>query len=163
LFEADQVSATEENVGFVTRYYLRRLAAARRRRHGNPRTPFVDAEGEVALLFLGMPLGGALSFAMTFSLHWLTPEEARDIPMPSKYILSGVILLFCYLFGRLWFDRKFKRYQDDPTPALQFDTERDRRIMARQKLFVLITAGIIMPWLGLVIGFWSWFRDHLFR
>ena len=157
------MSAQEENVGFVTRHFLRRLAIARRMKHDDPRTAFVDAKVEVILVFLVAPLVGVLSFAVAFSLHWFTPAEVKRIPLPSKYIQAVVLLSFCYIVGSLWLDRKFKRYRSDPTPCLQFDTERDRKIVEWQKLFAYIAGGGVMPLAGLVIGFWPRFHEHLFQ
>jgi hypothetical protein len=151
-----------DNPDFITRYFLRRLAIARRKRHINPLTPFNDAKVEVILIALAAPLVGMLSFFLVASLRWLTPAEAGRIPLPSKLTQAIVLWVLCYLVGSFWLNRKFRRYRDDPTLSLKFDTASDRQIVFWQKIMIFFMSGILMPMVGSLVAFWPWLRAHLF-
>jgi hypothetical protein len=60
------MNAQADNLGFVTRYFLRRLAIARRKEHRNPRTPFVEAKVEVIQIIIMFPIVGVASFVIVY-------------------------------------------------------------------------------------------------
>ena len=156
------MNAQADNLDFVTRYFLRRLAIARRKEHRNPRTPFVEAKVEVILIVIMFPIVGVASFVIMFGLHWFTPAEVARMPIPDKYMTVLVLWILSCLVGSFWLNRKFKRYLHDPTPCLDFDTEHDRKIVFWQRLIAYFTAGVLMPVLGGLIGFWPQLREYLF-
>lgn len=142
---------------FLTAYFLRRLAIARRNPlyNGNPGAAHWDALLEVILIAVTAPLFAIFSFLLILSLRWLTPSQAAMLPVPSKYVggIGGWIL--SVIIGRLLLGRKFKRFLNDPGAALEFDDERDRQVAEGQKIAVLVISGLLIPAIAFLIAFWG--------
>ena len=66
--------------GFITRYFLRRLAMARRERPGRDGSvAHTEAKVEAILLVIACPVIALMSIIVFGSFHWLTPADLRKV------------------------------------------------------------------------------------
>lgn len=154
----DQASASgNRHADFLTRYFLRRLAMARRKPlyKGDAGAAHWDALVEVIFIAVAAPLFAALSFILILSLRWLTPSQAASLPLPSKYAVAIGGWILCVIIGRLLLGRKFKAFLANPGAALMFDTEHDRQIANGMKTLVIAVSGFLVPALAFLIAFWD--------
>ena len=136
----------------ATRYFLRRLAIARRKKHASSSGPYQEALVEVILVVLGLPAVGVLSFVGLSSLTWWEVNVDKRWPWLSFRLMGIVLWVLALLVGHWWFGKRFSRYRLDPSVHLAFDTERDRHIIFWQKFAALVVCGLVMPWLGILVG-----------
>jgi hypothetical protein len=139
---------------FLTRYFLRRLAIARRKARfasAQYRTALVD----VICFAIAFPVLGLLSFGLVLSLRWMTPAQAAAHPIPSKYIIAGVVMALSFVVGHRLLGPKFEKYIDNPTACPRYDNDHDRRAAAFQKTAGFVISAIVMPWLAFMIAFWD--------
>lgn len=139
---------------FLTRYFLRRLAIARRKGRF-PSAQYRAALVDVICFAIAFPILGLLSFGLVLSLRWMTPAQAAAHPIPSKYIIAGIVMALSFVVGHRLLGPKFERYRDDPTACRGYDSEHDRRVGAFQKTAGFLICAIVMPWLGFMIAFWD--------
>jgi hypothetical protein len=69
-------------------------------------------------------------------------------------IADVVVALAVFIAGHVYFFLRFKAYRRDPTPSFDFDSERDRQIVARQKIAMMAlcaTAPILTSIVTLVL------------
>ena len=141
----------------MTRYFLRRLAIARRKPHVDISVPHSDALAEVMIVALTMPMCAILSFVVVITMStWKPIVDARWPWLSFRLVVLGCGFLV-YIVGQWWLRRRFKQYRDDPSHCLDFDTEQDRRIVFWQKFVVVIVCGAVVPFLGIAI------REFLMR
>jgi len=142
---------------FLTAYFLRRLAIARRKPlyKGDPGAAHWDALVEVIFIAVAAPFFGIISFLLILSLRWLTPSQAATLPIPSKYVgaIGGWIL--CVIIGRQLLGRRFKRFLHDQRAASDYDSDHDRWIAESQRIAALILCGLIAPAVAFLIAFWG--------
>lgn len=154
----NKVSVSSDRHGdFLTRYFLRRLAMARRKPlySGDSGAAHWDALVEVIFIAVAAPFFAAFSFLLILSVRWLTPSQAASLPIPSKYAAAIGGWIACVIVGRSLLSRKFKRFLTEPGAALLFDTERDRQIANGLKLAVIAISGFLVPAVGFLIAFWD--------
>jgi hypothetical protein len=142
---------------FLTKYFLRRLAIARRKPlyRGDSGAAHWDALVEVIFVAVAAPFFAVFSFFLIVSLRWLTRSQAASLPIPSKYVVAIGGWLLCVVIGRSLLGRKFKGYLTRPGAALMFDTERDQQIASGLKLAVIAVSGFLVPALAFLIAFWD--------
>jgi hypothetical protein len=151
-----------EHPDFLTKYFLRRLAIARReRRYNNRGAEHNEALFELLFFIVLLPVGGLATFAIILSLRWMPGGHAVSNSLPSLYFLGAALTIVCYLIGRRILSARYKRYLQEPVSFLGFNTERDRRIAHRQKALAILTFGVAMPGIAAVIVFWGWVVTHL--
>jgi hypothetical protein len=139
---------------FLTRYFLRRLAIARRKGRfasAQYRTALVD----VVCFAIAFPVLGLLSFGLILILTWMTPTQAAAHPIPSKYVIAGIVMACSFVAGHRLLGSKFERYRDDPSACRGYDSDHDRRVATFQKTAGFLICAIVMPWLGFMIAFWN--------
>ena len=141
-----------ETMDFITRYFLRRLAISRReQRHASQDASYKDALVEVILVVLGFPSVAILSFVGILTMQWWEPVISANWPWLS-FPLGALGLWFVVAtLGYRLLGRRFRQYRDDPTPCLDFASERDERIAFWVKVSVVTVCGLIIPWLGIAI------------
>lgn len=133
-----QDAVDREHVDFLTRYFLRRLAIARRTGRF-PSAQYRAALVDAICFAIALPILGLLSFGLVLSLRWMTPAQAAAHPIPSKYIIAGIVMALSFVAGHRLLRPKFQRYKDDPTACRGYDSEHDRRVAAFPK-----TAGFLI-------------------
>jgi len=136
----------------MTVYFLRRLAFARRKRGcTDPSIPHSEALVELGMVvFVAPTLAVLLLLTLATLKLWAHRIQLSEIPFKAS-VVAGVILLL--VFARHLLARRYKAYLDDPTPSLQFDTERDRRIVFWQKLVIVPLGCIVASWLGILVTY----------
>jgi hypothetical protein len=125
---------TNDEVDFITRYFLRKLAVSRRKyQHSlDPVMPFRDTKTEVILVFLALPAAAAIMLIAILALHWITQEQLAHVDIPSKFAIGAVLWGVCLFFGNKIFERRLAEYREDPSASNAFDTERDRLVLRCQ-------------------------------
>ena len=141
--------------GFITRYFLRRLAIARRKHKSDPTAAFNEAKVETILVFLGAPAIAILSAIVIGSLRWLTPAQAARYPLPPKFLIVIAIWVPCAVVGNWWLNRRFKKFKEDPSPCFEFASNQDQIWATSQKIAMLTICGIGIPMLAFVFAFWG--------
>lgn len=154
----------------MTRYFLRRLAAAQRERRGprgalgsrgtqKARTPlgssgdsgaYTRALSEAMSLFVLMP--GIALFSIGASIC-LTLQPVLLAAAHSGAPLAAVLLVTfaLVLLGHLALGWRLRRYRADPSAARAFDTDRDREIAFWQKLVLTALFGFAAPLCALAV------------
>ncbi len=151
-----------EHPDFLTKYFLRRLAIARReRRYNNRGAEHNEALFELLFFIVLLPVGGLATFAIILSLHWMNGAHEVSDSLPFLYFLGGGLTIVCYLIGRRILAGRYRRYLQEPVSFLGFSSERDRRIAHRQKAVAILAFGVAMPGIAAVIAFWGWVLAHL--
>jgi hypothetical protein len=141
----------------ITRYFLRRLAISKRElQHASKDASYRDALVEVILVVLGLPSVAALSFVGISTMQWWEPVISAKWPWLSFSVGALGLWFVAVIVGHQWLGRRFKQYRDDPTPCLEFASERDERVAFWVKFSVITVCGLIIPWLGIAV-------DHLVR
>ena len=143
----------EDGIDFVTRYFLRRLAKARRKKNASPWVFHWDALVATSMFFVGMPLLALFSCVGISSFYW-DPTFGTRWPEFSPKLTGVAITLSAIAVGGYFFGKKFNRYRTNPDACLAFDTERDRRIIFWQLLSVSAIAGLILPSATLGLTYW---------
>jgi hypothetical protein len=146
------VNSRSDNLDFITRYFLRRLAIARRNPNNNAGSAFFEAKLEVTLVVIALPLLGLVGFLLLGSLHWISPAEAARHPLPNKTVAVLTVWGLCTFAGNIWLNRRYARYATDPTLCQEFDSERDREIVGWQRFAVFVICAIVLPGLGLAFA-----------
>jgi hypothetical protein len=149
-----QISANSlEKPGFITRYFLRRLAMAHRESPSRKRSiQYTNALLETILAFVGMPLIGLASLVLIPSLRW-APNTLAKWSSISHFGLAIIFSIVSLVIGHLWFGHRFKKYRDDRSAYLQLSTDRDFKIASWQKTTVFLSCGIVLPLLAMYITF----------
>ena len=135
---------TDDRVGIVTRYFLRRLAKARRKKNASPWVFHWDALVATSMFFVGMPILALFSCVGISSFYW-DPTFGTRWPGFSPKLTSVAITLGAIAVGGYFFGKKFKRYRTNPDACLAFDTERDRQIIFWQLFWMSVMAGLVLP------------------
>jgi hypothetical protein len=136
----------------ITRYFLRRLAISRRKlQNASQNASYRDALLDVILVVLGLPGIALLSFVGISTRRWWEPIGSAKWPWLSFPVSALGIWAVAVIFGHLWLGRRFRQYRDDPTPCLEFASDKDRRIAFWAKLSVITVCGLIVPWLGIAV------------
>ena len=141
--------ALVDEMDVSTKYFLRRMAMARRKNVADDAITFRGALFEVALIFFLAPTAALLSTVGMIALNrsW-DPFVSLRWPWLSFKLTGIVIVLLALAFGHWWFRRKFRRYRHDRQSLLEFDTEQDRNAATELKIKVLVVCGLIVPWLA---------------
>jgi hypothetical protein len=155
------VAATDmskaKSTDFITRYFLRRLAVARRKA-GNkePSVAYSEAKVETIVVVLLMPAIAIISVVGLGSLRFFTPSQVAEAHLPSKVTFALILWILCAVVGNFWLDPRFKKYLSDPSACLGFDSDHDRRIAGQQKALTILICAVVLPALTLLITFWSY-------
>ena len=145
--------ALVHKTGRTTRYFLRRLAEARRRKNNaSDFVPYSNAVTDVSLTFVGLPVGALLSCLIILSLKWM-PDLARQWPLRSVRMACFIVAFVAFLAGHFYFLWRFRDFRRDPTPSLDFDSDFDREAMGRQKIsmILLCVMGLIITTVATLI------------
>jgi hypothetical protein len=137
----------------ITRYFLRRLAISRAKlRPASRNTGYAEALFEAILVVLGLPAVALLSFVGISTMRWWEPVVDARLPWLSFTVGALGLWALAVVFGHLWLGRRFRRFRDDPTPCLEFASDKDRRIAFWVKFSVITVCGLIIPWLGIAVN-----------
>jgi hypothetical protein len=135
--------------GFLSRYFLRRLAAARRNPNNSTLgVSYIQALGETVLVWVCLPAMSLFSFVVIASSKrsWLL--ERWYFYAPRAEIVGLVVLSMAV--GYTWGHSKFKVYYADPSPSKEFDSDEDRWIIFWQKFCAFFILGIGVPGIALL-------------
>lgn len=130
--------------GFVTRYFLRRLAQAQHDRRSRAPVAHTRALAEVIALFVLMPSIALFSIGcwVCLKVHpgWLSATGGRSP-------LAGVLLITfsLVLLGHLGLGHRLRAFRHHPQAARDFDSDQDRQIAFWQKLVVTAVCGFAAP------------------
>ena len=134
-------------VDVPTRYFLRRLAQARRSPYpATAARAYSSALSEVIASFVLMP--GIAVLCITARIGMSLPPEAyapslRAVP---PLVLATLLTILLVAAGHLWFIWHLRRFRGDHSRlAEHFDTEDDRQIVFWQKLILTVICGVIVP------------------
>lgn len=141
-------------LGWADRYFVRRFALARRMPTSSTATAFSNALFEVTLVAVALPCLAVYSCVLVTSLKW-APNLTRAHPNFSPKLVGLVIGFLAAGAGHAWFRRRFRRFLQPPDVWVDFDTERDRRIVFWQKLIILSICGAVIPVLAVIVTFSS--------
>jgi len=142
-----------EKPDFITRYFLRRLAMAHRESpNRKPSIQHINALVETILIFVGMPVVVLASLILIPSLRW-APQIFPKWTSFSQLGFAPMLWIFSVIIGHLWLGRKFKKYQDDRSAYLQFNSARDSKIASRQRTMVFCVCAIVLPLLAMYVTF----------
>jgi hypothetical protein len=145
-------TATDKH-DFVTRYFLRRLAMAHRESPSRkPSIQHTNALVETILVFVGMPVAAVASLILIPSLRW-APQILPKWTSVSQLGLALMLWILSVIVGHLWLGRKFKKYRNDRSAYLQFDSARDSKIASWQRTVVFFVCAIVLPLLAMYITF----------
>ena len=140
-------------MNLITRYFLRRLAISRReQQRASKDATYKDALVEVILVVLGLPGVAILSFVGISTMRWWDTVASARWPWLSPSVGALGLWFVAIIVGHQWLGRRFRQYRDDPTPCLEFASERDQRIAFWVKFSVVIVCGLIIPWLGIAVN-----------
>ncbi|HTV50246.1 MAG TPA: hypothetical protein VME21_03600 [Steroidobacteraceae bacterium] len=131
--------------GFATEYFLRQLAQARSRHpSGGAALAYSKALAEAIVLLVLMP--SIALFCVLACLATLLPRRLGVPALGSETLALAFLATFSLvLIGHLWLGMHLRCFREDPTAALRYDTERDRRIVFWQKLIVSGLCGGVVP------------------
>lgn len=146
---------------FLTRYFLRRLAAVQRERRrppaggppigssGIPRA-YSRALSDAAALFVLLPGIALFSIAASITLT-LQPTVLSAAPAGSPLVLVLLATFVLVLLGHVGLGLRLRRFRNDLGAARAYDTERDREIAFWQRLIVTALCGFAAPLCALAI------------
>lgn len=142
-----------DQLGWARRYFLRRLALARRGPKKSEAAMYSDALFELTLVAVLMPCIAVFSCLLITSLKW-APNFGHEHPDFSPKIAALVIGFLAYGIGYAWFRRSFAKLRTMADLWVDFDSEEDRRIAFWQKLMIVSVCGAVVPMLALAVTFW---------
>lgn len=140
-------------VGWMARYFLRRLALARRDPRNSATAAYSNALFELTLVVVLMPCLAIFSCVLIASVKW-APTFARAHPNFSPKVAGLVIGFLAFGAGNVWLRRRFRELQVMPSACAYFDTKEDRRVACWQKLVVVSVCGAVIPLLAIAVTFW---------
>jgi hypothetical protein len=121
------------------------MARSDERWSNKPRHAYRDALAELIFVAFVCPIFGLISFTGIFSLRWHW-DIGRFLPSRGYFFLIaggfGCVLLF---IGYRLFGSYYDKYLTDPSPSSQFNTARDRRIVAWQRFGMVASCGGLIP------------------
>ncbi len=142
------------NVGPVTRYFLRRYAQAKRDpNNANDSVPYYNAAIETSGIFVGIPTATLLGLVLIVSMRWPLVKPAQFHGFSPRLVIVALSFL-ALAIGHLLLAPRFKRFRLNPGICAEFDSERDRKIIFRQKAIALVVCGIVIPWIAIVLTLW---------
>src|ERR1700734_671575 len=115
----------DNQLSWVSRYFLRRLALARRDSKVSEGAAYSSARFEVTLVAVLAPCMAIFSCVLISSLKF-APDFGRAHPNFSPKAVAFVIAVLAGSIGSAWFGRRFRTLGRSGVWA-DFDTERDRR------------------------------------
>jgi hypothetical protein len=142
-----------EKPDWIARYFLRRLAMAHR--ESPNRKPWIqhnNALVETIIVFVGMPVIAVASLILIRCLRW-APQIFPKWTGFSQLRLSLVLWILSVIIGHIWLGRKFKKYRDDCSAYLQFNSARDSQSASWQRTVVFLVCAIVLPLLAMYITF----------
>lgn len=146
---------------FVTRYFLRRLAAVQRER-GRPRAgrppvapvriprAYSRALSDTMALFVLLPGIALFSIGASITLT-VQPLVLSAAPAGSPLILVLLATFVLVILGHLGLGLRLRRFRNDLGAARAYDTEHDREIVFWQRLIVMALCGFAAPLCALAI------------
>jgi hypothetical protein len=141
-----------EAVDLITRYFLRRLAIARRKMpQSSASASYTDALFDVILVVLGLPGVALLSFIGISTIRWWKPAMSSKWPWLSFPVGALGIWALAIIVGHVWLGRRFGKFRNDPTPCLEFASDKDRQIAFWVKFSVVTVCGLVIPWIAIAI------------
>ena len=134
----------------ATEYFLRHLAQARNsvrttaRQDARLALAHSKALAEAIVLFVLMP-----SIALFCVAACIGARLPSSLGLPAhglaRLLVAFAAVCALVVLGHLWFSQRLRRFRDDPSPALRYDSPRDRRIVFWQKLIVTSFCGGAVP------------------
>jgi hypothetical protein len=149
----DQLRTHGDELSWTDRYFLRRLALARRDRSASEAASYSSALFEVTLITVFAPCLAVFSSVVITSLRW-TPTFGHRHPNFSPKLTGLAIGMVALIVGSAWFGRRFRKLRVTPGAWCDFDTPEDRRIVFRQKVAILTICGAVVPLMALAATFW---------
>jgi hypothetical protein len=141
------------DVDFITRYFLRRLAKAHRESPTrSPSIQYTNALVETIYIFVGLPVVGLASLILIPSLRWAPNTIAKWFGLSPRIGLI-IMCVMSLVIGHRWLGQRLKKYREDRSVYLQFDTERDTKIAFWQKVSVTVVCAIVLPFLAMLVTF----------
>lgn len=138
-------------LGWADRYFLRRLALARRNPKTSAETAYSNAIFEVTLIAVLMPCMAVFSCVLITSLKW-APTFGHTHPNFSPRVAVLVFAFLAFGTGNVWFRRRFRRFP--PDAWADFDADGDRHMAFWQKRIIMLVCGAVVPLLAVIVTFW---------
>jgi hypothetical protein len=139
----------------IARYYLRRLAMAHRESPSRRLSiQHINALVETILVFVGMPVVALASLILIPSLRW-APQIFPTWTSFSQLGFALMLWILSVIIGHIWLGRKLRKYRDDRSAYLEFNSARDARIASWQRTVVFFVCAIVLPLLAMYITFGS--------
>jgi hypothetical protein len=140
-------------VDFIARYFLRRLAKAHRESPTRkPSIQYTNALVETILIFVGFPMLGLASLILIPSIRWAPNTIAKWFGLSPRIGLI-ILCILSLVVGHWWLGQRLKKYREDRSVYLQFNTEKDTQIAFWQKVSVILVCGIVFPLLAMLVTF----------
>jgi hypothetical protein len=142
-----------EKPDWIARYFLRRLAMAHR--ESPNRKPWIQhnkALVETILVFVGMPVIAIASLILIPSLRW-APQIFPKWTSFSQLGFALMLWILSVIIGHMWLGPKFKKYRDDRSAYLQFNSAKDRKIASWQRTITFFACAIVLPLLAMYVTF----------
>jgi len=133
-----------EKLGWLTLYFLRRLALAHKDGKNDEATSYSSALFEATIVSVIAPFGAIFSSLLLSSLKWAPDLDSKWSRSSLKLTEVMVGLLFMAL-GGIWLNRRFKQYRNNPAAWSRFATEEDYRLVFWQKIAIMTTCAVIVP------------------
>lgn len=142
-----------DQLSWVTRYFLRRLALARRDLNKSEAAAYSSAVFEVTLVTVVMPCLAIFSCVAMTSLKW-APTFAREYPGFSPKIAGLAVAFLVFGIGNIWFRVRLGRHRAVLSLWAYFDSPEDRRVVFWQKVLIVALCGAVVPLLAVVATLW---------
>lgn len=140
--------------GWLTQYFLRRLARAHSDSKGDVSASYSSALFEVTLVAVVAPCIAVYSCILITSIKW-APLVGSWGAGSSPKLTALIIGCIALVAGGYWFNCRFRKYRGNPATWTDFDTEEDRRLIFWQKLVILSICGLVVPLLALATTLWA--------
>ena len=150
---SERTQQLPDQLDWLTRYFLRRLARAHRNNQDHDASPYSSGLFEATLISVVAPSMAVFSCLLITSLKWAPRLQSR---WPNFSPKATALIIGCAAFvaGGICLGRKFRQYRDDPTAWEKFDSEADRQLIFWQKFLILSICGLLIPLLSLAATLW---------
>ena len=143
----------DESPDYIARYFLRRLAKAHRDKPDYTSSAlYTNALLETILIFVLAPMAGLASLILIPSLRW-SPTGIAKWFGSAPWFNWGMLVVVGFLIGHLWLGKRLRKYRENCSEYLLFDTKRDARIIFWQRFGAFLVCGIIVPLLAMLVTF----------
>ena len=133
-------------MGLATRFFLRRLAAERRRVNGSSlgNVSYVAALAWTVVVFAVLPARAIVSCVWILS-EALAPQRLEHAL--GRFALAGwwAPVAVALIVGAVGFNAQLRRYRSDPSACAEFDTPADRLATWLQLWIVIVLCVLLFP------------------